>query len=233
MEAVMRRLMYLLAVAVIICTVPVLSQDKRGEYKLESEHINAESAKLDSQIHELNSKIAGLIKKYDLFNNKGIKILPYRFSYKMGKESIEMEHYEFIKDDIYKRTIVGIKSKGLIIYAGGQGVSRLEYKIYENNHLNGLVTEVHIGDPSPDAEGTNDMIFTHIKNGKKILDSKKLGDVKNSTAFPLRNDIKRSFIIPHLSYFYDSILFISESYYKSLKDTDHEMAEFLKKSTKF
>ena len=66
-----------------------------------------------------------------------------------------------------------------------------------------------------------------------LLNNKKLGTVKNTTAYPLRNEIKREFLIPHLSTFYSAILFISEAYYKSLKDSDSSLSEFLKKSTKY
>jgi hypothetical protein len=221
----------------LCCVVPLaagLGQAKKApENKLESENIDNEGKNLDSLINDLNVKLAGLIKRYELFKNDGIRVLPYRFSYSTGDGFIEMERYVFLKDEIYNRDIVGIQTKQLKIYGSGQSISKITYTIYENNHLNGMMTRVLIEDPSPEAMGTDDMVFTHESNGKKLLDSRKLGDVKNSTAFPVRNDIKRDFIIPNLSFFYESLLFICHSYEKSSKDTEAIMNQFLKGSTKY
>ncbi|HOO73496.1 MAG TPA: hypothetical protein PK926_17180 [Spirochaetota bacterium] len=226
--------MFLLLLCCIVPLVYGFGQEKKAqENKLQSENIDNEGKNLDSLINDLNVKIAGLVKKYDLFNNDGIKILPYRFSYSKGDGYIELERYVFLKDDIYNRDIVGIETKQLRVYGAGQGISKIQYTIYENNHLNGMVSQVIIEDPSPEAMGTDDMLFTHQNNGRKLLENRKLGEVKNSTAFPVRNDIKRDFIVPTLSFFYDSLLFICQSYEKSSKDTEHMMNEFLKKSTKY
>ncbi len=229
----MKRLFYIF----LCCLVPLVmgygQEKKAAEDKMQSQDVDNDGKNLDSLINDLNVKITGLVKKYDLLNNKGIRILPYRFSYSQGDGYIEMERYTFLKDEIYNRDIVGIEMKQMKIYGGGQGVSKIDYTIYENNHLNGMVTQVFVNDPSPEGMGTDDMVFTHEANKKKILENRKLGEVKNSTAFPVRNEIKRDFIVPTLSFFYDSLLFICESYAKSSKDREHMMNEFLKKSTKY
>ncbi|HOR94107.1 MAG TPA: hypothetical protein PLZ38_09055, partial [Spirochaetota bacterium] len=66
-----------------------------------------------------------------------------------------------------------------------------------------------------------------------IVTDKKLSEVKNTLAFPIQNQLKNEFYIPHLMYFYDVLLNISETYYKGIKDIDSTMTEFLKSSTKY
>jgi hypothetical protein len=125
---------------------------------------------------------------------------------------------------------VHLRKKSVKIFMSGQSVARIESVIYEKDYESGVTTEVRILDPSPGAPGTDDIVFTHLLNGKKLLDAKKLVEIKNTTAFPVRNDLKRDFYVPHLSYFYSVILSVSETYSKSIKDADTLMSEFLKKS---
>jgi hypothetical protein len=201
------------------------------QYTLKSEKLDKQGKELDSQILDLNSKIASVIKKFDLLNTPGIRILPYQTSYVLGKNFIEMEKHLFIKDALYNRKIAGIKKKRIKITISGQTVSRIESTIFEKDFDSGRVNEVIIIDPSPLSSGTDDITFTHNYVGKQVVKNKKMGDIKNTTANPVRNEIKREFLIPHLTIFYNSLLFIAGSYYKSLKDTDSSMSEFLRKST--
>jgi hypothetical protein len=206
---------------------------KSGKYTLKSEKLDKQGKELDAQIVDLNNKIASVIKKFDLLNTPGIRILPYQTSYVLGKNFIEMEKHLFIKDTLYNRKIAGIKKKRIKITTNGQTVSRIESTIFEKDFDSGRVNEVIIIDPSPLSSGTNDITFTHNYVGKQVVKNKKMGDIKNTTANPVRNEIKREFLIPHLTIFYNSLLFIAGSYYKSLKDTDSSMSEFLRKSTKY
>ena len=68
---------------------------------------------------------------------------------------------------------------------------------------------------------------------KTVVDGKKLGDIKNSIVYPVRNNIKRDFLIPSLAYFYNVLLNIAETYSKGVKDSDSMMYEFLRKSTEY
>ncbi len=144
-----------------------------------------------------------------------------------------------MKENVYKnnvagiKDVVGIRTKKIKIFTNGQTVTRLESVIYEKYFNTRETSYVEISDPSPTSEGTDDITFTHIYKGKKILDNKKLGDIKNTTASPIRNDIKRDFLLPHLNQFYASILFIAEAYYSSLKDADQNMHEFLRDASNF
>ncbi len=214
------------------------AQNKTGEkserqYTLKSEKLDSQGKELDSQIIDLNTKIATVIKKFDLLNTPGIRILPYQTTYVLGKDYIEMEKHLFIKDTLYNRKIAGIKKKKIKIITNGQTISRIESTIYEKDFDSGRVNEVIIIDPSPLSSDTNDITFTHSYVGKQVVKGKKMGDIKNTTANPVRNEIKREFLIPHLTIFYNSLLFIAGSYYKSLKDTDSSMSEFLRKSTRY
>ena len=229
----------ILAGALIISIVAVLGAqdaDKKGgktdeKSSLSSESLDAQGMSLDKQIVELSAAIENAIKRYDLLNTKGIRIVPYQMDLKQEKDYIELEKHSFIKSDIYKDDILGLRTKTFKIYTNGQTISRIETIVYEKNYYTGDWDMVTIIDPSPTAPGTDDITFTHVKSGKKIQENKKLGEIKNTLAAPIRNEVKRDFIIPNLTTFNNSLLFIAEAYYKSLKDVDGAMSDFLKGST--
>ena len=225
--------MILVVSCCISMAVAAAAQDKgEQKYKLMSERLDQQGKELDAQISSLNTKLAGIIKKYDLLKTTGVRILPYQMTYVIGQNFIEMEKHTFIKDDIYARDITGIQVKKTKIYTDGQSISQIESQIYDQDYYSGMMNIVKIVDPSPMSEGTDDIVFTYILRGKIVLDNKKLGEIKNTTVSPIRNDLKREFLIPHLSYFEDSLLYIAEAYYKGLKDAESGMSDFLKKSLK-
>ena len=232
---------FIIRAIIIIGILPIalVAQDKgkekteKQEYTLTSENLDRQGKDLDAQINGLNRSIADVVKKYNLLGTPGIRSLPYQYSYNMGKDYIELERHVFIKDDVYHSTIVGIKRKRMKIYTDGNTVSRIETEIAEEFTESGLKSTVLIIDPSPLTEGTDDIQFTYRIKGRAFLDNRKLGDVKNSTAYPVRNDLKRDFIVPNLTIFNDALLFIAEGYYKSVKDADINMLEYLKKSTAY
>jgi len=82
-------------------------------------------------------------------------------------------------------------------------------------------------------ESTDDVTFTHSYNGRKVIDQKKLADVKNTTDLPLRNEIKIQFMIPNLTILYNNLLLIVESNKKEYKDLDIKMTDFLKKAIQY
>ena len=222
-------------ILVIIMISPIISNAQKknsGSQKntLQSEKLDNQGKDLDDQIVSLNKKISELIKKYKLLEVKDISVLPYQTSYNLGKNFIEVEKHTFLRDSIYKRKISGIKTKSIKIFTNGSSISRIESKIYEKNYFSGNVNVVEIVDPSPESGGTDDIEFTHIYRGRTIMSKKKLGDIKNTTAYPVRNEIKQSFLVPHLTTFYNSLYFTVSSYFKSFKDTDTAMFDFLKKS---
>jgi hypothetical protein len=210
------------------------AQDKIADkYKLTSETLNQKSKDLDSQIKSLNKKLAEIVKKYNLLNTPKVSVVPYQMNYVLGSNFIEMEKHVFKKDELYERDVVGLEVKKIKIYTDGQNISRIESQIYERNYYSGTMHIVTIVDPSPLAEGTDGIIFTNIMNGKVILENKKLGEIKNTTAHPIRNDLKSAFMIPHLTYFSNSLLFIAETYYAGLKDAESSMTNFLKRVVKY
>ncbi|OHD63109.1 MAG: hypothetical protein A2176_08390 [Spirochaetes bacterium RBG_13_51_14] len=208
-------------------------KEKELEYKLTSEKLDQQGKDLDVQIAALSKKMGDIIKKYDMLKASGVRVLPYQTNYILGPDYIEIEKHSFIKEEIYERDITGLETRKIKIYANGQNVTRIESEIYERNYWSSIWNIVRIVDPSPMTEGTDDVTFTHIMNGKEFVENKRLGDIKNTTAFPIRNDIKREFLIPHLSYFMNSLLFIAEAYYKGLKDAEASMNDFLKKSKNY
>ena len=210
------------------------AQDKGDDkYKLTSETLDKKSRDLDSQIKNLNKKIAEIVKKYNLLKTPEVRVVPYQMNYVLGPNFIEMEKHAFQKDDQYERDVVGLEVKKIKIFTDGQNISRIESQVYERNYYAGTMHIVTIVDPSPMAEGTDGIVFTNIRNGRVIFDNKRLGEVKNTTAYPIRNNLKRDFLIPHLTYFSDSLLFIAETYYGGIKDTESNMSKFLKRIIKY
>ena len=234
----MKKLIVLPVLLLLIFPVFTGAQEKKAEekkqtYKLSSEMLDNQGKELDKQISSLNKKLTDIVTKYDLLNTPGIRIVPYQTTYKLGKDYIEIEKHLVLKDLIYNRTITGIKTKKIRVYTSGKNVTKVVSEIYEKSNETGQVNIVRIEDPSPLSEGTDDILFTHVYKGKTLLRDRKLGEIKNTTAYPVRNDLKRDFLIPHLTYFSDKLQFIAEAYYKSVKDTDSNLAEFLKKSTQY
>ena len=227
----------LLISACILLMVAVSSAQESGDkgqaYKLTSETLNQQGKDLDSQITKLSQKMADIIKKYELLKADSVRIIPYQTTYVLGSNFIEMEKHSFKKEDIYARDVVGIQIRKVKIYTDGQSISKIESEIYDRDYYSGTSYVVKITDPSPMTEGTDDIVFTHMINGKTLLDGKKLGDIKNTTAFPIRNELKRDFLVPHYSYFMNSMLFIAEAYFKGLKDAESSMSEFLKKANQY
>jgi hypothetical protein len=209
------------------------SGDKGQAYKLTSETLNQQGKDLDAQITNLSKRMADIIKKYELLKADSVRIIPFQTTYVLGSDFIEMEKHSFKKEDIYAKEVVGIQTRRVKIFTDGQNISKIESEIYDRDYYSGTSYIVKITDPSPMSEGTDDIVFTHIVNGKTFLDGKKLGDIKNTTAFPIRNELKRDFLVLHYNYFMNSMLFIAEAYYKGLKDAESGMSEFLKKANKY
>ncbi|MBN2157801.1 MAG: hypothetical protein JW807_00290 [Spirochaetes bacterium] len=225
---------FMVILCVALTAVISTAQEKKSDkqYKLESEQLDRVGKSLDAQILAYGKRMAEIIHKYELLKASDLRIIPYQTTYVMGSDYIEMEKHHFIRDDALGKEITGLQTKRIKIYTNGQSISKIESEIYDRMYWAGTSVVVRMTDPSPLSEGTDDIVFTHIANGKVLLENKKLGDIKNTTAFPIRNELKRDFVVPHMSYFMNSLLFIAESYNKGLKDAESVMSNFLKKSQK-
>ncbi|MGB4267608.1 MAG: hypothetical protein WBK20_00355 [Spirochaetota bacterium] len=225
-------LIILIIIVSMLFTGGVFSQEAKKD-TLESEMIVNEGKQLDQEILNFCKRIEETIAKYKLMSLKDIRLLPFQVSYSQGNDYIYLEKHFFVKDDLVPNKIKIKKLKSIKIYTNGTTVSKLESIIREENYYENTISEVKIIDPSPSALGTDDIVFSYIRENKVILTEKRLSEVKNSTAFPIQNQLKREFYIPHLMYFYDVLLSIAETYYKGMKDVDSTMTEFLKDSTKY
>ncbi len=229
----MRKFYLILFIIVsMIITAGVFSQETKKD-SLESEALVNEGKQLDQEILTFCKRIEETVSKYKLMSLKDIRLLPYQVSYSQGNDYIYIEKHFFIKDDLVPSKVRIKKLKAIKIFTNGTTVSRFESVIREENYYENTVSEVKISDPSPTALGSDDIMFSYIRENKVILHDKQLSQVKNSTAFPIQNQLKREFYIPHLMYFYDVLLNIAETYYKGMKDVDSTMTEFLKDSTKY
>ncbi len=206
------------------------------ENKLVSEQLDNQGKVYDKQILELNSNIQKKISETGILTNENIKVLPYQTQFRVGPDKekpqyLEIIKHTYIRSSQFGRDYIGVEEKIMRIYTDGNSVSKTETIISTKNY-NSLESEVvTVIDPSPMTEDNDDIIFTHEVNKKKLIEEKKLGDIKNTLAQPLRNEIKMQFIIPNLSILLNSIVFISEASLKGFGDSDDLMLDFLKKST--
>jgi len=224
-------------ILVVALAVSLYAQDNKSnssQEKLASQTIEQYGQEMDKLIVEWNKRIAGVIEKYDLLNTKDIRILPYQSDYDLGEGFIELERHTFIKDPAGRRNVFGYKEiQGIIvkkikIFTDGKNISKIETDVQEKFFNDRPVNRVIIIDPSPTADGTDNITFTHIYKGKTIIENKKLSDIKNQTDSPTRNNLKRDFPLPNLNICYYSLSFIGEAYYSTLKDGEKFMDYVLK-----
>lgn len=206
------------------------------ENKLLSEQLDNQGKAYDKQIFELSSSIQKKIAETGILTNENIRIIPYQTQFRVGPDKEKPQYLEIIKhsylrSSLYGRDYIGVEEKTMRIYTDGKSVSKFETIVSTKNYNSLEMEIVTVVDPSPMAEGTDDIIFTHVFNKRKLVDQKKLADIKNTLAQPLRNEIKMQFIIPNLSTLLNSIVFITEATQKGFGDTDDVMLEFLKRST--
>lgn len=224
-------ILYLISILFSVTFVSAQEDKKNDTNSLVSKNLENESKSLDKQIKKFTDDIRGIVSEYKLSTIKDIYVLPYQTSYENSDNFIMLEKHSFIRDGA-NGEITGIRKKSMKLYVSGDSVSKIESTIYEKHYSSAKMIVVTIIDPSPGTEETSDITFSHNVNNKELLKEKKLGDIRNTTAFPIANSIKRDFYIPHLKYFYASILSVAETYYKSVKDADSTMSEFLKKAGK-
>lgn len=219
---------------------------------LTSKEIEQEGDMMNKQIMSVNRDILKVVKDYKLTSDdlkKNIRIVPFQTTLKYGDNGkgnyLEVTRHKFIRNPLNLHKIVGIKNKSFKIYYSGETVNKIEMQIFERYYDDNSAVQVDITDPSPGDEQTNDVTFTHtllvnytIQNDRfrkdvKLVDNKKLGEIQNSTAFPIRNDLRRDFLLPNLTFVNNVLLDVAETYYKGKKDAESLMLEFLRKSVDY
>jgi hypothetical protein len=202
-----------------------------GSNAATAEKIDQDSKNLDAIIKDINTKIQTVIQKNKMMENNDIKIIPYQTDYTLEKDYIQIERHVFVRDNYDK--IVGERRKIVKFWVTGGNLSKVESVIYERDYNASDEMTVEIIDSTPLNDNKDNLTIKQTRNKKVQIEGKLLSDVKNTTAFPVRNEFKRDFYIQHLSYFYNTILGIAETYSKSAKDSDAAVTEFLKKSTQY
>ena len=144
---------------------------------------------------------------------------------------IELIKHVYIKEGIFSGNLIGYEEKTLRIYSDGKTINKMETIIRTRNFVAQSEEVLTVVDSSPSSENKDDIIVTHTKNERTILDKKKLGEILNNVDLPIKNEIKAEFMVPTLIALHKNLLFITESNLKSSKDVDMNAADFLKKST--
>ncbi len=220
------------------------------EDKLTSKELEQEGALLDKQILNINKEILKVVKDYKITSDdfkKNLRIIPFQTDIKFAENGkgnyIEVTRHKFIRNLLNLHQIVGIKNKTFRLYYSGDTVNKIEMSIFERYYDDNTAVQVDINDPTPGDEQTNDITFSHtllvnysmadekLRRSVKLLDNKKLGEIQNTTAFPIRNQLRRDFLIPNIIFVNNMILDVAESYYKGKKDAETLMLEFLRKSS--
>ncbi len=245
-------LIFLFAAYAITINSPGLFAQEVSEDKLISKEIEQEGAQLDKQILAVNRDLMNVFKDYKLSSDdmkKNIRIIPYQTTIKYadnGKGNyLEVSRHKFIRNPLNLHKTIGIKNKTFRLYYTGETINKIELEIFERYYEDNSAIRVNISEPSPGDEQTGDITFTHtllvnytIENAKyrrdvKLLDNKKLAEILNTTAFPIRNSIKRDVLIPNLVFVNNVLLDIAETHNKGKKDAETLMLEFLKKSVDY
>jgi len=260
MEETMHRrtallLFILFALAIIALPLHVTfaqtDQEAAKSDKLTSKEIEKEGEVMNKQINSINQDILKTVREYKLTSDemkKNIRIVPFQTTINYADKNgtfMEVTRHKFIRNPLNLHQIVGVKNKTFRIFYSGETVNKIEMEIFERYYDDNSAVRVNIVDPSPGDEQTNDVTFTHtllvnytIENAKfrkdvKLVDNKKLGDIQNTTAFPIRNELKRDFMVPNLVFVSNVLLDVAETYYKGKKDAESLMLEFLKKSVDY
>lgn len=151
----MRRLMLLTLSVITFILFPntdSISQEKKEvksqQTKLSSDKLIAEGKDLDNQIININNKIQNVISTYKLLTTKSIRLVPYRVTYRLGENYIEIEKYELKRDILSDDRIIGIKNRRIRVYTTGENISKIESEVSEKDVGIESETIVKVVDPS-------------------------------------------------------------------------------------
>ena len=227
---------FLVLLIAFFLTIPVFISAQQNQDKLNSQVIDDKSKELDRQILELYKSIEQVIANSNIMSHEGVKYLPYQTDIFYGPDKDKPEYLElikhiYIKEGIFSGKLVGYEEKTLRIYSDGKTINKLETIIKIRDFRLQSEEILSVMDPSPNSESKDDIILNHTRNGRKIVDQKKLGEILNNVDLPIKNEIKEEFMIPNLVTLHKNLLFITEANLKDSKDVDQNVADFLKKST--
>ena len=232
----MKRLSAILITFFLI--IPVFISAQQKEDKFRSQIIDNKSKDLDRQILDLYKNIERVIANSDIMSPEGVKYLPYQTDIFYGPnkdkpEYLELVKHMYIKESFQNRNLIGYEEKVLRIYTNGKTVSKLETIIKIRNFRLQSEEILTVVDPSPGSESKDNIVLDHVRNGKKIVDQKKLGEIINNIDIPIKNEIKAEFMIPHLVSLYRNLVFITEANLMDATGADMNMSDFLIRSTNY
>jgi len=231
---------FLALLIVFFLTIPVFisaQQNKeKGGSSLNSQVIDDKSKELDREIAGLYKSIEEVIATSNFMSPEGIKLLPYQTDIYYGPDKdkpayVELIKHIYIKDGLFSGNLVGYEEKTLRIHSDGKTINKMETIIRVRNFKAQSEEVLSVVDPSPSSDNKDNVIISHTRNGRKILDERKLGEILNNVDLPIKNEIKGEFMIPSLITLHKNLLFITEANQKNSKDIEMNAADFLKKST--
>jgi hypothetical protein len=232
----MKRFIVLLITFFLIVPVFISAQEGKKNDALNSKLIDDNGKALDKQILELYQMIEKVVASSNIMSYEGVKYLPYQTDIAYGPDRdkpqyVELVKHIYIKEGLFGGKMVGYEEKTLRLYSDGKTINKMETIIRVRNFRTQSEEILSVVDPSPNSESKDNITITHTRNGKKIVEDKKLGEILNNIDLPIGNEIKAEFLIPNLVTLHKNLLFITEANTKSSKDVDMNVADFLKKST--
>ncbi len=179
----------------------------------------------DEKIATYNEALAD----YSTLQNDGIVYSPGKTVFKSGDGYIELEAFDFIKEDFKSTKVVGGRQKNMRLYFSGDSLTKVESVIIEKNFAAKSTYYTKIVDPDPMSPENGDIEIT-IKVNDEPSRTTTLSQMENTLTSPNRIKFKQEFYVSHLQDF-ERLFRYTEKYrahYSS--NDDYNAIEIMKRS---
>jgi len=217
---------------IIISTISY-GDDNHQKNLLKCNNISKEDLRLDKQYKEVTSKMEKIINRYKIHENKNIQTFPYQVEYSRGNDFIKLEKYTMKKSPYDMTRILSVHKKSITIFIKNNKITKLIANIYKKDYESSNTINLTLIDNSPTSGFTKGILITQNINGNYTLKDKKLKDFRNTSASPIRNELKRNFLINHIEQFNNYIVFIGERFDSTKKDNEQNVTNFLRTEARY
>lgn len=225
MRKLLKNFGYLLAGLSIIVTASIYGQEDNLQKAKELEETEAI---LDEKISVYNEMLAN----YSNLQDESIIYSPDKTIFTVGDGYIELESYNFIREELQSTKIVGGQQKFMRLYFSGESLTKIETEIIEKNFAAKSTYYTKIVDPDPTSAENNDIEIT-VKVDDDPSRTTTLEQMQNTLTNPNRIKFKREFYITNLQDF-ERLFRYTEKYrahYSS--NDDYNAIEIMKRSLKY
>lgn len=186
-----KKIMLSVMAILVIMAGSIYSQDGESQ---QAKELDEFEKSLDSKILVINKKL----EQYSNLLNSEVRHTPVQSRFRKGDGYIEFEKYDFVYESPSSTVIVGGKKKIMKLYYGGQGFSKIESEITEENYVLRSKKFLKVVDPSPVTEDNGDIsVFRQLNKDNPI--EFKLSEVQNTISNPNRIHFKKQFYLDFLT----------------------------------